>query len=377
MPLIVVGGALANRAHNGGGAWVRLSYLLGLRRLGCEVFFIEEIGAEQVTPESVAFFTEVVSEFGLLERSALVVRSDGETVLGPALGELVALAGEADLLINLSGNLASDHLFSHFARRAYVDLDPGYTQLWLDQGHSVGRAREHHLWFTVGLNVGTPASSLPDAGLGWRPMLPPVLLEEWPFVPSPGPDPLTTVAAWRGAYGRLEADGVLYTQKAHEFRKLLDLPRQVPAAFEVALHIDEADEADRRLLEEHAWHVVDPYEVVATPAAFRRYVQGSGAELSPAQGVYVETRSGWFSDRTAHYLASGRPAIVQDTGFGESFPLERCLLTFRAPDDAVGAIEELRSNYEAYSRAARSFAERHLDSDRVLARVLEEAGLGG
>jgi hypothetical protein len=370
---VVVAGALANKPWNGGEAWVRLSYVLGLERLGCRTFFLEQVADHACTPEAVAFFAEVMREFGLQDRCALV-RDDGRVVHGVAAGELLDVAAGADLLVSVSGNLTCEPLFSRFERRAYVDVDPGYTQLWLEQGHSVGRARDHHAWFTVGLNVGTDGCSLPDAGLAWRPMLPPVALDEWQRTPSPGPERLTTVAAWRGGYGRLEHEGTLYTQKAHEFRKLAGLPGRLAGTFEIALHIDEADAADRRSMEEQGWRLVDPAAVVATPAAFRHYVEGSGGELSPAQGLYVETGSGWFSDRTARYLAAGRPAVVQDTRIDAELLPEAGLLTFRTPDDAVAAIERMRSDYDAQCAAARAFAEEHLDSDRVLARMLEEAG---
>lgn len=360
---VVVAGALANKPRNGGEAWVRLSYALGLRRLGCEVFFLEQVAPHAATPDAIAFFAEVMEQFGLAEACALV-GDDGTAVHGEP-------PEPAAVLVNVSGNLTCEPLFSSFDRRVYVDVDPGYTQLWLEQGHSVGRARDHHAWFTVGLNVGAEACSLPDAGLDWQPTFPPVLLDEWEATPSPGPERFTTVAAWRGGYGRLEHDGVLHTQKAHEFRKLAELPERAPGTFEIALQIDDADEADRQAMASHGWSLVDPAAVVSTPAAFRDYVHGSGGELSPAQGIYVETHSGWFSDRTAHYLAAGRPVVVQSTGIDPSLVEGAGFVTYSGIDDAVTAIERVRADYDTACVAARAFAERHLDSDAVLGRILE------
>src|SRR5207253_5650300 len=133
---------------------------------------------------------------------------------------------------------------SRFHRRVYVDVDPGYTQLWLDAGHSVGRAREHHVHFTVGLGVADGTAQLPDAGISWRPTLPPVSLAAWPVAREVSPDRLTTVGSWRGGYGRVVQGGVLHGQKAHEFRKLADLPRATDVVLEAALAFDAEDAAD-------------------------------------------------------------------------------------------------------------------------------------
>jgi hypothetical protein len=210
------------------------------------------------------------------------------------------------------------------------------------------------------------------------PTLPPVLLDRWPAAPPPG-EPLrfTTVATWRSPYGALVIDGREMSLKHHQFRRFAELPERVEGVeLELALDIHPGDAADLDLLRGHGWKLVDPSEVAATPAAFRDYVRRSAAEFSVAQGVYVEAATGWFSDRTAAYLASGRPSVVQDTGYGaglrsggsESRPAP---VAFDDLDAAVAGIEAVRDDYEEHAAAARSFAERHLDSDRVLGRVLE------
>jgi len=170
--------------------------------------------------------------------------------------------------------------------------------------------------------------------------------------------------------------GHTFGLKLHEFRKFIDLPAQSGATFELALDIHPADEGDAGLLREHGWHLVDPTKVASTPTAFREYVQGSGAEFSVAQGIYVETGSGWFSDRTTRYLASGKPALVQDTGFSHNLPTGEGLLSFRTVEEAVEGAERIAADYEAHSEAARAIAEECFDSDRVLGRLLEEIGLG-
>jgi hypothetical protein len=205
-------------------------------------------------------------------------------------------------------------------------------------------------------------------------MRPPVLLAEWPVVEGVR-EGFTTVASWRGAYGRVEADGRLLGQKAHEFRRFVTVPTLIPHKFEIALDIERADAADSELLRNHGWHLVDPRGVAASPDDFRRYVQGSAAEFSVAQGIYVETRSGWFSDRTTRYLASGKPALVQDTGFSLNLPTGRGLVAFTTPDEAAAGAESIVRDYDAHSAAARQIAVDYFDSDKVLGQLLEEVGL--
>jgi hypothetical protein len=146
----------------------------------------------------------------------------------------------------------------------------------------------------------------------------------------------------------------------------------VDRRFEIALDIDSADERDMNALRDHGWHVVDPGVVASGPVDFREYVQASGAEFSVAQGIYVETQSGWFSDRTVRYLASGRPALVQDTGFSRNYPLGEGLVAFRTVDEAVTGALEIARDYENHCRAARAIAENYFDSDRVLGQLVDE-----
>jgi hypothetical protein len=175
----------------------------------------------------------------------------------------------------------------------------------------------------------------------------------------------------------LRIDGRTLGLKHHEFRRTIELPRLVGGAgFELALDIHPGDVADREALERNGWSVVDPGSVCGDPQAFREYVGGSDAEFSVAQGAYVETSSGWFSDRTAAYLASGRPALVQDTGI-EQLPLGEGLLTFSSPQEAAAGAGRIAADPAGQGEAARALAESHLDSDAVLGRLLAEIGIGG
>jgi hypothetical protein len=383
---IVVSGALANRCFNGGGAWVRLNWLLGLRRLGHAVYFVEEIGRQTCVNASRAvttfwdslnraYFRQVIQGFGLSGASTLVYEGEEQTD-GLCFRELLDLAASADLLVNLGGHLASVPMLSRFHRKAYIDLDPGYTQFWQAAGNPGSRLEGHDYYFSVGANVGTPDCPIPTCGVRWQPIRPPVVLEQWPGSAASAGGRFTTVASWRGAYGPVELGGKRLGPKAHEFRRFLDLPARSGQAFEVALSIHPSDGKDLDALRRHGWHIADPAVVAADPEAFRRYIRASGAEFSAAQGVYVETASGWFSDRTAEYLAAGKPVLVQDTGFGRHYPIGDGLLTFRTPDEAAAGARAIVRDYDKHARAARAIAEDFFDSDKVLGRFLDEVGIG-
>ena len=349
---------------------MRITWALGLQRLGFDVWLVEQVAPGQ--HRGIDWFDAVTSRFGLGDRSGLIEAS-GRVLAGPGIEELEQVADEAELLVNISGNLTFERLARAPRNRVYVDLDPGYTQFWHAAGHLGDILERHEIHLTVGLAVGRPGCSIPTAGIHWRPVKPPVLLDEWRTEPARDASRLTTVGSWRGGYGRVEQDGTLYGQKAHEFRRFADLPLRVEATCEAALAIEPADAADSEALVAGGWRLVDPFEVAGDPDAYREYIQGSGAELSTAQGIYVATRSGWFSDRTACYLAAGRPAVVQETGLGEGMPTGEGLLTFTDPSGAAAAIAELTAEPTRHAAAARAIAEEHLDASTVLAGVLEEA----
>jgi hypothetical protein len=365
---IAVAGALAAKPANGGEAWVRLSWVLGLRRLGFDVWLLEECDAETARAGR-AFFERTVERFGLADRAVLI--AEGEPSGPLDRGGLEDLAAESVALVNISGNLREPDLLGSFRRRAYIDLDPGFTQIWAAQGALGEQLGEHDRHFTVGLNLGGEGCEIPDAGFEWVPLPPPVLLDEWAPPSPPRFDRFTSVATWRNPLGTIEHDGRAYTLKHHQLRRFAELPARTGLTFEIALgiHPDEAGEAAR--LRELGWTVADPAAVAADPDAFREYVRGSGAEFSVAQGVYAEASTGWISDRTAHYLAAGRPALVQETGLPSRFRPDAGLVTFSEPDDAQALAEGLLSAYELHATAARAYAERTFDSDRVLTRMLE------
>jgi hypothetical protein len=386
MDTVVVSGAIANKHKNGGEAWVRLSWILGLRRLGFDVWFVEQMDAASAVDaagrptafaesENRRYFEQVVERFGLGGRASLLFEG-GREASGVPLEELLPVAEEARLLVNVSGHLHLEPLMGRLRRKAYVDLDPGFTQFWHAGGTGGSRLEGHDVFFTVGENIGRPECPIPTCGLEWKTVRPPVVLAEWPVARDGELDRFTTIGAWRGAFGPVSFDGRTYSLKVHQFRKVIELPRLVPERFEIALDIHPGDARDREALESSGWTLVDPRAAVPGPLEFREYVQGSGAEFSVAQGIYVETNSGWFSDRTVRYLASGRPVLVQDTGFSRNLPCGEGLLAFDDLEGSVAGVRRIASDYERHRQAARAIAAAHFDSDVVLARFLEEAGTG-
>jgi len=203
----------------------------------------------------------------------------------------------------------------------------------------------------------------------------PVVLDDWPVTEAGSQDRFTTVGSWRGPYGAIEHDGQTYGLKVHEFRRFWDLPRYSPYRYEIALAIHPGDDADRRALLERGWTLTDPEVAAGGTDPFRDYVQGSAAEFSVAQGVYVGTRCGWFSDRTVRYLASGRPALVQDTGFGEVLPTGLGLVPFATIEEAITRADGIVDRYAEHSAAARQIAERYFAAEVVLDRFCDEAGI--
>lgn len=385
MKTVIVSSAVANKRHNGGNAWVILSWLQGLQRLGLNVHFVEQIERRNCLDDdghaapfdscaNLAYFKHVFEEAGLADQATLI-DEDFEQTCGLSPADLLALTGEADLLVNITGHLTISPLKSRPRRKVYVDLDPGYTQFWHAAGDHGARLEGHDFFYTVGENLGTDACAIPTLGIDWRHVRQPVVLEQWPPIDAGERSRLTTVASWRGAYGRVEHEGKTFGLKAHEWRKFVELPQRAAQTFEIALDIDRADERDLKLLERYGWRVVCPKAVACDPGAFRRYVQMSGGEFSVAQGVYVETQSGWFSDRTVRYLASGKPSLVQDTGFSRRYPVGEGLVAFRTLAEAVEGAALIARDYDRHARAARSLAENLFDSDVVLGRLLEEVGV--
>jgi hypothetical protein len=366
---IVVAGALAAAPRQGGAAWAVLQYVLGFQDLGHDVLLLEPAPADA---EVCAYFTTVTERFGLSGAAALL-HPDGTASGLPAEAVRRWVVG-SDLLVNLAGVLTDETVLAAVHRRVYVDLDPAFTQLWQAVDGVDMHLAGHDRHVTVGLEVGRDGCTVPTCGVAWWPTLPPVVLDRWPMAETPPTRGLTTVANWR-SYGSIHHASVHYGQKVHSVRELIDLPRLVPhVRVEPAIGIDAAEETDLVALRTHGWLVADPIRVAGSPDAYRAFVGSSLGELGIAKAGYVRSACGWFSDRSACYLASGRPVIAQDTGWSAHLPVGEGLLAFSDAADAAAAANDVLGGYDRHRKAARAIAEEVLDARRVLPRLLEIAG---
>ena len=367
---VIVSGMVAGTPFQGGATWAVLQYLIGLREHGWQTYFVEPVdGSAPGFGDRSIYCAEVMRAHGLDQHWALVPGPAAEPI-GISRRRLREIAGEADLLLNVSGMLTDPGLLDRIPVRAYLDLDPAFNQLWHGAEGVDMRFDAHTHFVTIADAIGRPDCPIPDCDRDWLPTLPPVVLEQWPWAERLDRHALTTVGHWR-SYGSIHHQGVQYGQKVHSLRPLVDLPRRAAVPLEVALAIDPGEDQDLTALAENGWTVIDPAAVAATPDDYRRFVQGSWAEFGLAKSGYVVSGSGWFSDRSACYLASGRPVIAQDTGFGRRLPTGAGLLAFGSADDVVAAIDELEVDYDRHRAAAREVAVEYLSADRVLADLLE------
>jgi hypothetical protein len=276
-------------------------------------------------------------------------------------------------LLNIAGVLVDEELIGAIPLRVYLDLDPAFTQLWHLTGVDM-RWEGHHCFATVGRAIGTSACDVPTGGVPWVPTTPPVVLDAWPVAGSAPHYGFTTVGNWR-SYGPIDYGGTRYGQKAHALRALLDLPMRAPGiAFEPAFAIHPAERYDLSALATHGWRIVDPRAACGDPGRYQRFVQASTAEIGVAKSGYVQSRCGWFSDRSVCYLASGRPVIAQDTGWPAFYPNGEGLLAFSSVEEAAGAAQEVIGAYDRHRRAARALAQDIFDARKVLGGLLTAVG---
>lgn len=371
---------IAKTPFQGGLTWVVLQYLLGLQQLGHEVHFLELISETDLEPEgaplqksiNATYFQGVIDRFGLSD-SVTLLNIDTMESIGKTHADLLRYTHQCDLLLNLSGLLTEQQFINPIPLRAYVDLDPAFTQLWeSEQGIDVGMAG-HNRFVTIGMGLGLPNCNIPTLGKNWVKTLQPLVLSNWPIARGQPTLGLTTVANWRG-YGSVEYKGLFHGQKAHSLRPFFELPRKTHETFNLALSIHREEVADLEQLNRFGWKILDPSVVAGTTEAFQRFVQQSKAEFGFAKSGYVISRCGWFSDRSIGYLASGRPVIAQETGFSEFLPTGHGLFAYETEAGLLNCIAELNTGYEKHCAAARDIAEEFFDSGKVLTRILRRIG---
>jgi hypothetical protein len=346
------------------------------------VYFIEPVPAAKLQPRgtnpvcstNAAYFRSVTGQFDLDGRAALLVSGTQETVGMPYDG-LRAIAARSDLLINISGLLADPALVEPIPVRVYLDLDPGFNQLW-HTAEAIDVGFDGHTHFvTIGGAIGSAECVIPTCGREWIATRQPVVLSEWPPAGRVTHDAFTTIANWRG-YGSITHNGVFYGQKAHAWRELMALPDRSNEQFLVALAIHPDETRDLTSLAAHGWQLVDPACVSNSPDRYRTFIQGSKGEIGVAKSGYAAARCGWFSDRSVCYLASGRPVVAQETGFSRFVPTGEGLFAFESEDDALEGIDAIARDYPRHSRAARALAETHFAATTVLPELLERVGAG-
>ena len=356
----------------GGVTWCSLMYLLGLRALGHEVFYIEDTGecvydpaqnARSIDPSyGTSYIHNALEPFGFGERWSFV-NYDG-TYHGQSADAVRRFAAGADLFINLSGGswFWRDE-YARIPRKIFIDSDPAFTQLAIAKAEPwyVEFFKRFDRLFTFGANIGTTASPVPTGDFVWHKTWQPVTTDQWKNGQTPGDD-FSTIMTWQ-----IESFTDVGGNKDQEFVKFIDLPSRTAQPFRLAVNGPET------LLQAHGWKTVPAMSVSRTLFDYREFIQRSKGEFGIAKHTYVSTRSGWFSDRTECYLASGRPALVQDTGWSAHLPSGEGLLAFSNPDEALAGIDRINSDYPMHARRACEIARAHFDAQVVLTRLLEEA----
>jgi GT2 family glycosyltransferase len=381
---IVVLGMMSKRPW-AGIVWITVQYLVGLRRLGYDVYYVE---SHACTPSmfvsdgddgslgAARFLADVMHRFGMSDRWAFhALHSDGRCY-GLSDTQLRRLYRSSALLLNLHGATMPLPEHTENGRLVYIGTDP--VQVEIEVYHGDERAIDfldsHVALFTWGESHGRPTCRLPvNERFSFKPTRQPIVLDFWTSS-SAERDAFTTIGNWKQIGNEVVLDGETYHWSKHlEFLKFLDLPRRCAQPFELAL--SSYDEADRRLLESYGWRVRDALSISTHVDDYQRYVTGSFGEFTVAKDQNVRLRTGWFSDRSASYLAAGRPVITQETGFSEWLPTRAGLFAFSEIEDVVGAVESIRSDYKRHSRQAVALAREFFASDVVLPALLSEVGL--
>ena len=378
---ILIAGSLAQRPGYGGHAWVFLQYLLGFRRLGWDVLFLDWLDNAMCLDRAgkpcpigdswnLAYLDGVMRAHGLGDAWSLDFNR-GEQTLGRTRADVLDAAKHAEVIINVMGFCSDTEILEMPRRRVFLDIDPGFGQMWQDLGLATVFAG-HDAYATIGENIAQPDCEIPLCGKQWIATRQPVALEHWPVTAAQPDGAFSSIVSWRGPFGPVKYAGKTYGLRVHEFRKFVTLPKLTGHRFDLALDIDASERKDIALLEENAWNLIAPRSVVAEPGDYRAFIQHSKAELMIAKNMYVQSRGGWVSDRSICYLASGRPVLAQETGLSRNHPVGEGLLTFTTLDEAQAGVEEMCSNYARHCRAARRMAEEQFDSDKVLRRLLEQ-----
>lgn len=366
----------------GGNAWVYLQYVLGFSRLGHEVIYVEEVGGSagccydpnrNVSDNNYEYaleFADTTFERYSLSNNWAIYDAYRELWVGPCSGRILDVCASADLFVSVSGVDKLRPWFENISVRVLVDTDPVFTQIRnltdLSWHEDTARYTTH---LSFGENIARGASEVPDDGFPWQATRPPIVLEVWPVTCGRPKGMYRTVMKWESYEGRRYADKY-YGMKAEAIEPYIGLPRETASLFELAVTV--GAETTEKLLN-GGWNLGDPLKATRDLATYQSYIQASKAEFSVAKHGYVVSRSGWFSDRSAAYLASGRPVVVQETGFSDWLEVGAGVFAFSSEKQAVTGINEINAKYEYHCRAAREIAIAYFDANEVLSRIIETA----
>jgi len=383
---IVVTGLLGQYAF-GGVTWDYLQYLLGFRALGHDVWYLEDSGAWPYDPVrqtvgedctyNVNYLHGMMTEFGFGDRWIYRNGADGHF---HGAGETAArdLIKNGDLLVNVSSaGWLKDYDFG-VKHQMFIDGDPMFCQVSLldpKNADYAARVRAHDSHFTFGLNVGRPGCLAPETGIRWKHTVQPIMLDQWPVAVNEPVDRFTTVMNW-ASYLPIEWQGKPYGQKNLEFDRFKMLPQRTPQHLEMAMGQGIGSKRPTEELRALGWTILEADKVLPDHQSYREFLRTSKAEWSVAKHGYVAGRTGWFSCRTACYLALGRPAVVQETGWSDFIPAGDGVLAFSTMEEAVEAIADINDHYAEHQAAARALAEQFFEAKKVCADLLAQAGLG-
>ena len=385
-PKVVVLGMMT-KMPVGGVIWQNVHYLVGLERLGCEVWYVEAHArtpsmfvaheGEDGSEKAAAFIDRVMRRYDLGDRWALhALHGDGRCY-GLSDTQLARLYADADIIINLHGGTIPLPEHAATGRLVYLETDPVQLQIELhDQNQTtIDFLDPHAAFFTFGENIGNPDCGLPVSGLfAFQPTRQPVVMDFWNPPPTGPGTAFTSIGNWEQQWREVWFRGERYSwSKHHEFLKFIDLPKRTAQRLELAL-ASYGDET-RAMLEGHGWHVRPAMEFSADADAYRAFIAGSRGEFTVAKDQNVRLRSGWFSDRSATYLAAGRPVITQDTGFGNILPTGAGLFGFQTTEDVLQALDAINGDYAKHARAAEEIARAYFAHDVVLRPVLDAIGV--
>ncbi len=363
-----------------------LHYLIGLRKLGYDVYYIEDSGRWiydpikfEFSPDAsgnVAAVAPVLEAHGFAGRWAFRGNYPEGRCYGMSEEEILRLYREADAFLNVTASqeLREEHMA--IPRRIYVESDPFAVQIKVAQGDEATLAAldAHDIHFSFGENLGASDCTVPVERYRWLPTRQPVVMELWnnPFPADPAA-PYTTITTWHNKGKSIVYKGEkFYWTKDREFLRFIDLPKRRPVPFELAVVVDEETE---RMLRGNGWNLVHSLPISKDVNAYREYIQRSRGEFTVAKDQVVRPVTGWFSDRSASFLAAGRPVITHETGFSKFLPTGKGLFGFLTLEDILAAVDVIESDYDGACRAARDVAAEYFAAEKVLASLMERAGL--